>query len=311
MELSFRPLDGPFGVEVQGVDLGRNITESAVHALDTALTNHQVLLFRNQALADERLNEVASLFGEVRALPGGYIGDENVFGVRHLTNLGPDNKPTGVHPERWSKVWHTDGGFSQPPAKATLLYSIEASRLGGATQFADMYGGLGAFTEFERRRLEALDAIHDQELARVFRFGRAVVENRNLTRWRRFTRWCRFFARMLPGGTTVHPLVYFCKDSGRSAIILGSDIWRVRGMGLRRGMRAVEELEQRAIREELILTLFSQPGDVMLWDNRSLLHRVTDYDLASDVRIMRQVVIMPRQGEQTGRDSLRERRGQE
>ena len=129
-----------------------------------------MLLFRNQKLTDQRLNEVASLFGEVRALPGGYIGEENVFGVRHLTNLGPDNKPTGIHPERWSKVWHTDGGFSQPPAKATLLYAIESSRDGGATQFADMYGGLEAFTESERRKLETLDAIHDQELARVFRF---------------------------------------------------------------------------------------------------------------------------------------------
>lgn len=307
MVLSLCPLDGPFGVEVKGVDLGGPIAETTVRALDKALIRHQVLLFRNQALPDERLNEVAALFGEVRALPGGYIGDENVFGVRHLTNLGPDNKPTGVHPERWSRVWHTDGGFTQPPARATLLYAIKASRLGGATQFADMYGGLDAFTGPERSELETMDAIHDQGLARVFRFGRAVVENRNLTRWRRFTLWCRFFARMLPGGTTVHPLVYFCEASGRSAIILGSDVWRVRGMGWRRGMRKVEELAQRAIREEVILTLYSQSGDAMLWDNRSLLHRVTDYDLASDVRIMRQVVIMPRQGEQTVRDLRRER----
>ena len=64
-------------------------------------------------------------------------------------------------------------------------------------------------------------------------------------------------------------------------------------MGLRKGMRAAEELAQRAIREDSTLTYFSRPGDVMLWDNRSLLHRVTDYDVANDVRIMRQVVIMP------------------
>lgn len=100
MELSFRPLDGPFGMEVQGVDLSRHIATKVVHTLDTALAQHQVLLFRNQDLNDERLNEVASLFGEVRALPGGYIAEEKVFGVRQLTNLGPDNKPTGVHPGR-------------------------------------------------------------------------------------------------------------------------------------------------------------------------------------------------------------------
>ena len=293
MELVFSPLDGPFGMEVEGIDLSMEISANTTQTLKKALITHQVLLFRNQKLTDTRLREVASKFGRVRDLPGGFIGEEKICGVRHLTNLGPDNKPTGVHPEKWSKIWHTDGGFSQPPAKATLLYSIRSAREGGATQFSDMYGGLDAFTASERCKLENLDAIHDQDLARVFRHGRAVIENSTLSWWQRLKRWRRFLVRMCSHGVTIHPLVYFCEESGRSAIILGSDVWRIRGMNWRRGMRAVEELTQRAVREEVTLTYIAQPGDVMLWDNRSLLHRVTDYDAAKDVRVMRQVVILP------------------
>jgi len=294
MPLNTRPLDGPFGVEVQGVDLNDDIAQDVVVALDAALLQHQVLLFRKQELDDPQLAKVASLFGEVRALPGGFRGKETVSGVRHLTNLGRDGKPTGVHPQHWSKVWHTDGGYSRPPARATLLYCVRASGEGGLIQFADMYAGLEAFTPAERARLETLDAIHDQDLARVLRHARTAIERPLVDRWKLLKRWARFLVKMISQNVTVHPLVYFNAAINRSALLLGSDVWRIRGMGWVRGMREVEELTRRAIRQEIILTCTPCPGDVLLWDNRSLLHRVDDYDTSNDARVTRQVVILPR-----------------
>jgi taurine dioxygenase len=180
------------------------------------------------------------------------------------------------------------------PARATLLYAIEVPEEGGATQFADMYAGLQAFDEVERRRLETLEVIHDVELSRVLRFGRAISVNKHLGRRQKLRRWLRFMRRTLPGRATVHPVIRTNNDSGRPAIVLGCDAWRIRGMGWRRGMREVAELTQRSVRPERVLTHCWQAGDVVVWDNRSLLHRVNDYNFKREARVMRQVVIVER-----------------
>jgi alpha-ketoglutarate-dependent taurine dioxygenase len=288
MEVVLSELNGPFGIEALEIDLATDPTARTRHALNRALVDHQILLFRNQHLDDTRIYQVASWFGKVRVLPGGYRGEERVPGVRHLTNLGLDGRPTGRHPDPFSREWHADGAWMQTPARATLLYALRVPDAGGETQFADMYGGLEAFNESERRRLEQLEVIHDVELSRLLRYGRAV----NLSRQQRLQLWLRFLRRFLHRRATVHPVIRTCPDTGRPAIVLGCDAWKIRGMGWRRGMREVAELTRRSIRHELILTHRWYPGDLLVWDNRSLLHRLTDYDLDSDARVMRQVVLV-------------------
>lgn len=292
---ALQPLDGPFGMAVVDIDLSMPVPVETRKALNQALVEHQVLLFRNQHLGDAQLNEVASWFGNIRILPGGHNKlEERVPGIRHLTNLGSDGKPTGHHPDPFSREWHADGAWMPTPARATLLYALEVPEEGGATQFADMYGGLEAFNESERQRLETLEVIHDVELARVLRFGRAITVNKHLGRRQKLRRWLRLIRRMLTGRATVHPVIRTCKDSGRPAIVLGCDAWRICGMGWRRGMREVAELTRRTIRPERVLTHHWQAGDLVVWDNRSLLHRVNDYDFKHDARVMRQVVITER-----------------
>lgn len=281
-------LNGPFGVEIQQIDLERDLPVRTRDALNTALVDHQVLLFRNQQLDDNRIYQVASLFGTVRVSPGGYRGEERVPGVRHLTNLGTDHRPTGDHPDPFSQEWHADGAWMQIPARATVLYALRVPEEGGATQFADMYGGLEAFNELERQRLEQLEVIHDIELSRLLRYRHTL----NVSRQQRLRLWLRLFRRFLHRRAWVHPVVRVCPDTGRPAIVLGCDAWRICGMKWRRGMREVAELTKKSIRHELILTHRWCPGDLLVWDNRSVLHRLTNYDLVNDVRVMRQVVLL-------------------
>jgi len=293
--LTLHALDGPFGMEAKGVDLSGKLTTGLRQSLNKALVEQQVLLFRNQQLGDAQIREVASWFGDVRVLPRvRRKGEEIVPGVRHLTNLGADGRPSGKHPDPFSREWHADGAWMQIPARATVLYALEVPREGGATQFADMVGGLEGFNESERGRLDKLEVIHDVELARVLRFGRAVNINQHVGRKRQLGLWLRFLRRLLPGATTVHPVIRISPENGRAAIVLGADAWRIRGMGWYRGMREVARLTQRSVRSELILTHYWRPGDLVIWDNRSLLHRVEDYDFKREARVMRQVVICGR-----------------
>lgn len=286
---------GAFGRQVIDLDLSHTLAADVIESIKMALTEHQVLLFCGQSLSDERMREIGNCIGEVRALPGGFRGRETVFGVRHLTNLGEDGKPTGRHPDHFSKNWHTDGATLTPPAKATLLYALQSPESGGATEFASMIAGLKAFSSAERCELSKLDAIHDVDLARVFRHGRRVIQQDNVSFVRRMQLWYRFFRRMLPGQATVHPVLRRCEQTGRTAIMLGSDVWRIRGLGWRRGMRDVNKLIERALRGGSVLSYCLQPDDLVIWDNRSLLHRVTDYDTESHSRVMRQVVVLERE----------------
>jgi taurine dioxygenase len=275
-------------MEALNIDLNKYQSARTRHTLNKALVEHQVLLFRNQRLEDSRIHEVASWFGKVRAFPRGYRGEERISGVRHITNLGNDGRPSGRHPDPFSQEWHADGAWMPTPAKATLLYALEVPNANGSTQFADMYGGLESFTETERRQLEKTEVVHDVELSRLLRYRNII----HLSTQQRMRLWLRFFKRRLDRRATIHPAIRTSPDTGRQALVLGCDAWKIHGMGLRRGMREVDELTKRSIRDELILTHHWCPGDVLVWDNRSLLHRATDYDLHNNIRVMRQVVLI-------------------
>lgn len=285
-------MQGDFGREVVGLDLSLDLDPATREAIDRTLVEHQVLLFRGQHLDDERLLAIGRWLGDVRPLPGGYRNAETVFGVRHLSNLDEHGKPTGRHPDHFSMYWHTDGATLKPPAKATLLYALQSPEVGVATEFASMIHGLAAFSPEERRHLEQLNAVHDVDLARVFRHGRAVNLHRGAGVTQRLQVYLRFLRRMLPGQATVHPVVRRCAVTGRKAIVLGSDAWRIRGMSWRRGMREVDTLTERAVRDGAVLRYPLCAGDLVIWDNRFLLHRATDYDTGKCARVMRQVVIM-------------------
>lgn len=285
-------MQGAFGREVADLDLSIDLDAATLEAIERALVENQVLLFRGQRLDDARLLEIGRWLGDVRPLPGGYRNTETVFGVRHLSNLDADGRPTGRHPDLFSMYWHTDGATLKPPAKATLLYALQSPDVGVATEFASMIRGFAAFSPGERRQLEQMKAIHDVDLARVFRHGRAVNLQRNAGMAHRLQVYLRFLKRMLPGQATVHPVVRQCAVTGRKAIVLGSDAWRICGMGWRRGMREVDKLTERAVQDGAVLRYPLRAGDLVIWDNRFLLHRATDFDTGEYARVMRQVVIM-------------------
>ena len=294
--MKLQPMHKAFGSEVIDVDLSQDLPTGILASLESALVEHQVLLFRNQDLSDERLLEIGNQLGEVRRLPGGFRNEETVFGIRHLSNLDKDGKPTGQHPDPFNLYWHTDGATLKPPAKATLLYAIQSPGFGVATEFASMIHGLDAFSLAERQRLEQLSAIHDVDLARVFRHGRRVNLQRKASIWRRVKIYYRFLKRLLPGQATVHPLVRRCAATGRQGIVLGNDAWRICGMGWRRGMRELERLTERAVRDGAVLRYTLRAGDLVIWDNRFLLHRATDYDTGKSARVLRQVVVLEHSG---------------
>ncbi len=138
-----------FGAEVGGADLA-----------------HKVLVFRDQHLDDESHFAFAQRFGPLeghinRSTRHGELPKLQVFG-----NVGDDGKPTGVHPEKGTLVWHTDKSYVATPSLFTILRSPSVAREGGHTLFADMTRAYEALTPGKVEQLEGLRAVHDWKRSR-------------------------------------------------------------------------------------------------------------------------------------------------
>ncbi|MCB1866933.1 MAG: TauD/TfdA family dioxygenase [Chromatiales bacterium] len=285
------PVAASFGREVQGVDLARAVPRGIRARLSLAVAEHQVLVFRNQTLDARRAREIASWFGSVRDVPGTRFDRQPVRGVRTISNIDVSGRVRATHPDPFSRIWHADGAWMNPPARASALYAQQVPSSGGETVFADMYAATEALHDDRRASIQRLRVIHHVDLARVFRFGRSVVVPSGLPLAVRLRRWRRFLRAMLPGGASVHPVVRVCADTGRAAVVLGADAWRVLGMSRRRGMLFVEQLTSELVGLAPLYTHRWGSGDLVIWDNRSTLHRVLDYN-PLDRRVMLHLVML-------------------
>jgi taurine dioxygenase len=88
-----------------------------------------------------------------------------------LSNVGPDGRPTGKHPDKGTLAWHTDGSWQRRATKCTMLYAEVIPSQGGGTSFADMYSAYEALPPDEQRHLETLRAVHNLDFSRTRRHG--------------------------------------------------------------------------------------------------------------------------------------------
>ncbi|MEU0173856.1 TauD/TfdA family dioxygenase [Streptomyces massasporeus] len=255
--LSCKPLNGPFGVEVFDADLGTADTERHAAELLEALHRHQLLLFSGQSLTVEDQLRVTSLFGRP-ALPW------------DPTHAHPDSPYVEVFREspprayrRPAEHWHSDASFRAEPTDATLLYGVTVPPEGGRTHFNDGRLPLAALPARLRERVASLHAVHD--------FGR------NFSTLRRASSRVsdeEAQAELMAFPPVTHPLVRPHPVTGEPALYLNE-------MCLDRVVDLPED-ESRELLEELYAHMLHPrwqyvhtwcPGDLLVWDNPSLLHR--------------------------------------
>jgi Taurine catabolism dioxygenase TauD, TfdA family len=164
---SVRPLAPNFGAEIVGLDLSRPLEPETVAAVRHEFDNRRLLLFRNQELSPEAHIAFSRNFGtlEIHVLNQYLAADHPELYV--ISNVGPDGKPKGVHPDKGTLKWHTDLSFMARPSYATILYAVEIPSQGGETEFADMLGGYEALPADLKRRIDGRTAEHDLNVSRA------------------------------------------------------------------------------------------------------------------------------------------------
>jgi taurine dioxygenase len=272
--LELRPLTSAFGVGVSGLDLTQPLDAETAAQLRAAFDRHLVLLFRGQRLSPEAHIVFSRYFGtlEIHVLDQYHASRYPELFV--LSNVGADGRPNRVHPDRGTLVWHTDASFQRRPAHATILYAEAVPSTGGHTLFADTLSAFEALAEEDRGRFATMRAIHDLSISREKAgYGPLPLEQR---------------AKVPP---VQHPLVRTHPPTGRRGLYLGSHAQRIAGLSDNEGIGLIERLMAHIAEPRFVYDHTWRPGDLVMWDNRAVLHRATEYDTAVEPRIVRRTVI--------------------
>lgn len=258
------PTGAALGAEVRGVDL-RTIDDDAFGAIHGAWLTHQVLLFRDQTLSDADLIAFSRRFGELDHAPIQENGRRFVEGHPELyvvSNVVENGVPIGSL-GAGEAVWHTDMSYLPDPPKASVLMAREVPSEGGDTSFCTMYGALEALPDSLRSRVAHLRVKHDgtYNSGGYVRAGVTPTDD----------------PRAAPG--TFHPLVCVHPETGRRHLYLGRrrNAW-LEGLSLEESNALLDQIWATATADALAWRHHWRVGDVVMWDNRCVMHRRDAFD---------------------------------
>ena len=264
-------------MEARGVDLASPLSDAAFNEIQDAFFGGQVLVFRGQRLTPAQFHAFARRFGP----PEPHVIDQFHHPVCSdiliLSNVVRDGRPTGLADA--GTYFHTDYSYLDIPARCTMLYSIVVPKVGGDTLFADQYAAYDDLSAAMKARIEDLIGLHHygnrDDLNEASRTVASVLtdEQKNRMNWVRHR-----IAR-------AHPV------TGRKALyaVSGSS-FGIEGMPDDEAIALLDELKAHATHSKYVYRLKYQVGDLVIWDNASLLHSATLID-PNDARTLWRITI--------------------
>ena len=274
--LSIRRLTPNLGAEVGGVDLSGRMDDELFGALYQAFLRYQVLLFPPQDLPPQRQVEFARRFGEVQVHVMNQYHADGYPELYRLSNLDASGKPSGHHPDKGTLAWHTDGSWQRVTGQATIIYGEVMPQRGGETHFCDMYGAYERLDASWKARIAGLRAVHNLDFSRTRRHGEDPLTE----------------AQRLAKPPVDHPVVRTHPETGRKCLYLGDHAEYIQGMPYDEGRALIEELNRLAVHADLTYEHRWKAGELLVWDNRCVMHRATAYDAATQGRVIRRCTVL-------------------
>lgn len=268
MSLDLQPLpDKTFGAVVTGVDL-KQLDEHTWQQIYAAFLEYAALVFPGQFLDADQQIAFGRRFGEIEQVREGSLN-------LPITNRKADGsvlKPDDFRYQtlRGNEGWHHDSTYMPVAAKAGLLSAIEVPPSGGETALADARAGYDALDEATRERIAGLRAYHSL-FASQAKIGHRPQVGSGYGYGNQ--------------GAPLRPLVKEHPETGRKALCIGRHTFRIPGMPDDEANALLDELLEYTCRPRHVYTHAWVPGDLMVWDNRCVLHRACPYD-TNEVRVL-------------------------
>jgi alpha-ketoglutarate-dependent 2,4-dichlorophenoxyacetate dioxygenase len=278
MTIAIRKLTPVFGAEITGVDLAQ-VDDASFEEIQDAFENFSVLVFPNQNLDDESQIDFSRRFGELEKTQGHIANNFTVKHVSEISNLDPDGKLMAADDPRLlfrigQRNWHSDSSFKRVPAKASLLHARKLPPDGGDTQFSSLRAAYDALPAQRKRELEGKVAIHHYAYSRRNDGYQLTNEEED----RRFPPVPQAIIRANP-------------VNGRKALYVGSHASHIRGMPEEEGCALLRELLAFATQKQFTYLHHWQVGDLVMYDNRAVLHRARPYKITEHARVLHRTTV--------------------
>jgi len=271
--IAVTPLGPALGADIDAGDL-RQLGDAAFIEIKRAWLAHHVIRFRNQSFDNADMVAFGRRFGAFQPNLVKAGRDDAHPQVSFISNVVQGHRPLGMLGDG-ELVWHTDQSSFEITPSATILYAVEAPAGQGFTEFLNAELAYRSLPEPLRRRLEHLRIKHDDtyDSAGQRRAGYAEVTD----------------VRSSPGA--IHPFVVTHPETGRNALYLGRRPHAyVMGLSVEESEALLDEVWELAIQPQFVWRQEWLPGDLLVWDNRTVMHRRTPFDPKAR-RLLRRVVI--------------------
>lgn len=270
--LSIRPVDPArpdFAGEVAGIELRQPVSAEDARAIDAGMDRYAVLVLRDQRIEDEQQLAFTRHFGPIDPATGDIVqGADRRLGneVNDISNLDKNDNVLGRDDRKrlfslGNMLWHSDSSFKATPAKYSILSARVIPGSGGNTEFADMRAAWDALEGETRDLVKDLVCEHTQI------YSRGVLGFTDFTEEER-----RRFAPVPQRLVRRHPA------TGRRSLFLSSHAGAIRGWPIPEARALLRDLTEHATQRQFVYAHMWRQWDVVMWDNRVVMHRARRYD---------------------------------
>ncbi|MGH7389009.1 MAG: TauD/TfdA dioxygenase family protein [Candidatus Rokuibacteriota bacterium] len=282
MSLSIRSIHPVFVGEVSGIDIAKPLSREAVAALEAGMDRYAVLVFRDQQVTDEQQMAFSLNFGALEDARGGNITKPEdrrlAVGMNDVSNLGREGRPLDRESRQHlfnlgNLLWHSDSSFRAVPAKYSLLSARVVNPRGGNTEFADMRAAWDALDADTKAEVEDLVCEHS------LMYSRGSLGMLDYTDEER-----AMFRPVRQRLVRTHPV------TGRKSLYLASHAGAIVGRPMPEARILLRDLTEHATQPRFVYAHAWRQWDLVIWDNRQVMHRGRRYD-QSQPRDMRRTTV--------------------
>jgi len=278
MDVRVTPLTKAFAAEIGGVDLTRPLDDATWRAIRAAFEEHSVLVFHGQPLDDDAQVAFSRRFGNLEVTrsmnpaAGTPFARQSNLDIK-TGELIPADDRRMIY-QLANMLWHSDSSFKPVPSLCSLLSARVVPPAGGATEFASTRAAYPSLPDALKTRVERAVAVHD------FAWSRDQVRPGFFTADER---------AVYP--PVQHRVVRVNPVNGRRALFLGAHASHIDGLPVDEGRALLKEILAHVTQPQFCYRHAWAEGDLVIWDNRCVLHRATPYDSARHKRLLQRTTI--------------------
>jgi alpha-ketoglutarate-dependent 2,4-dichlorophenoxyacetate dioxygenase len=285
MAVTIRPLTSVFAGEISGVDCAKPLAADEVAAIEAGMDEYAVLVFRDQDLTDEQQIAFTRHFGELESYrTPGHIRrrDEQRLATQGIADFSNLDKAGGIMSAEdrvWffklgDRLWHSDSSFRPIPAKYSLLSGRLIPSWGANTEFADMRAAYDALDARTKAEVEDLVCLHSLQYSREA-IGFTALTEEELAAFRPVRQ------RLV----RTHPV------TGRKSLFLAAHAGAIEGWTIPEARMFLRDLVEHATQREFVYSHQWRVNDLVMWDNRTTMHRARRFDDRNEVRDVRRTTL--------------------